>query len=299
MLIRNSRLIIKNNFSYRYVAEREKLTAILINTGFYLSAVFIGLLVLIIISKLKLLSFKPHLNENNKEIYNDLFCSFSIASSVGLLLVLVNEIIIIKELSKISLLWCGFQFFFIAFTFFVSLAIIIYANYSPNDLLEFRSLFFLKKSFIFVMTWFFQLFFSCCIWLLLLLPDYPLQVGTLLCTLIIFYFTLAINFMFCKQYVKSLKQNYKQEKDGQVSRIPLLEKNKFAQKEALLLNMMMGIYFLGILLHSSLFYYIIFARHFQTDITVLIPAILPNVFTGLATWIVKKINFEVHSHKSN
>ena len=102
-------MIIKNNFAFRHIAEREIVAAIFINTGLYLIAVFIGLLVLIIISKLKLLSLKPHLNENNEEIYNDLFCAFSFASSVGLLLVLVNEINIIKKLSKISLVWFGFQ----------------------------------------------------------------------------------------------------------------------------------------------------------------------------------------------
>ena len=83
-----------------------------------------------------------------------------------------------------------------------------------------------------MMTLFFQLILLHKVWLILLLVEYPLQVGTFLCTLIIYYFASAFIFVSCKQYTKLLKEKYKKKKEGQASRSSLFEECKSVQRES-------------------------------------------------------------------
>ena len=114
-------------------------------------------------------------------------------------------------------------------------------------------------------------------WFILLLIAFPLQVGTLFCILLTLYiasvFYIALIIQYCRK------------------------KNKESPRKTFLDGMsIVNLFFFG-MAYFLFSYYITMAGYPHEDaITKLIPSILPLVFIGFCTWVVKKMSLEVFDH---
>ena len=114
-------------------------------------------------------------------------------------------------------------------------------------------------------------------WFILLLIAFPLQVGTLFCISLTLYIVSVFNFAF-------IIQCYRQ-------------RNKESPRKTFLDGMVtVNLFILGIA-YFLLSYYITMAGYPHEDaFTKLIPSILPLVFIGFCTWMVKKMSSEAFDH---
>ena len=231
--------------------------------------------------KFQLFTYGRALSKDSRVMFNSLLLGFTIASVIGLLLICKRNVYIISALTKVStsVIWWFILPVPVPLAIFCIFDIwSTYKNVFPKQLKSKSCCQKCSAVCLFVsvvmVTLFLQLVSFHSGWFILLLITFPLQVGTLFCILLTLYIASVFNFGFFIQFCR--KRN----------------KGKTFFDGMKIINY----FFIGIA-YFLLSYYITMAGYPHEDaITKLIPSILPLVFIGFCTWMVKKMSSETFNH---
>ena len=232
--------------------------------------------------KFQLLSYQRALSEDSRVMCNSMFLGFTIASVISLLSICKRSVYIRADLTKVSLsvnwwfilpvpvplaIFCFFDILLTFKKFFPRLR-----QLKSKSCCQRYSAVCLFISVVMV-TLFLQMVSFHSGWFILLLIAFPLQVGTLFCILLTLYIGSVFNFGILIQFCRTRNKG-----------------------KAFYGMSIINFFFLGIA-YFLVSYYITMAGYPHEDaITKLIPSILPLVFIGFCTWMVKKMSSEAFNH---
>ena len=281
-----SRIVIQNSF-HTLKATQSYDTAIFwcISVLHYCMAAALVSLIPQFFYKFQRFTYQRALSKNSRLMCNSIFWGFTITSVIGLLIICERNVYIITALTKVS----SSVYWWFILPVPVPLAIFCffdiwstYRNVFPRPR-QLKSKCCQKCSTVcyfisvIMVTLFLQMVSFHSGWLMLLLITFPLQVGTSFCILLTLYIASVFNFGFTIRFCR--------------------KRNKGAPRKDFFDGMaIVNLFFLGIA-YFLLSYYITMARYPHEDaITKLIPSILPLVFIGFCTWMVKKMSSEAFDH---
>ena len=200
-------------------------------------------------------------------VRNCLFQGFVISSIIGILVIIIYNCTIIHEVSNISFWWLILPF---PVPLFLLLLIDVFGVIFCISALK-QSI---DNSFIiaaFIITIFVQMMSYHSGWIILLLITYPLQVGTLILTLVIDYIAISFSFALAVLYFK-----------------------KWHNRKLPAKILCIGGYFFVTLAYFLIVYNVTLAKYPHEDsITKFIPSFLPFLFIGICSWIGQNIIFKV------
>ena len=228
----------------------------------------LGLLAILILNMLVFPSIYVKNSEDSPKIIlrNSLFWGFVISSFVGLVVIITYNCTIIHEVSN----W------WLILPFPIPFVIVLFGLVGMFAIRLCKTGFkqFLYKRFhiaVIIITLFVYILSYHIGWISLLLITYPLQVGTLILTIITVYISLAF---ICAFLVHSFR--------------------KRNNRELSIILLAISCYFFVTLDYFLIIYYQLLAKYPHEDsVTKFLPTVLPVIFIGFCTWIAKNIIFKV------